>query len=101
MDPEAEAGLPLSVARRPVDMRPPLPTLGLVVIALAILALPASLGAQEPDDGCVSCHRGLDDEALSRPTQVFETDIPTQHMWSPTGGRYRVLWERTYEVRLP
>lgn len=33
--------------------------------------------------------------------QVFETDIPTQHMWSPTGGRYRVLWERTYEVRLP
>lgn len=32
--------------------------------------------------------------------QVFETDIPGQHMWSPTGGRYRVLWERTYEVRL-
>lgn len=32
--------------------------------------------------------------------QIFETDIPGQHMWSPTGGRYRVLWERTYEVRL-
>ena len=32
--------------------------------------------------------------------QLFETDIQPQHMWSPTGERYRVLWERTYEVRL-
>jgi hypothetical protein len=38
---------------------------------------------------------------LRAKVQVFETDIPPQHMGSPTGGRYRVLWERTYEVRLP
>ena len=38
---------------------------------------------------------------LRATVQIFETDIPPQHMWSPTGGRYRVLWERTYEVRLP
>jgi hypothetical protein len=24
---------------------------------------------------------------------VFETDIPAQHMWSPTSKKYRVLWE--------
>jgi hypothetical protein len=24
---------------------------------------------------------------------IFETDIPAQHMWSPTSGKYRVLWE--------
>lgn len=23
---------------------------------------------------------------------LFETDIPPQHMWSPTSGKYRVLW---------
>jgi hypothetical protein len=23
---------------------------------------------------------------------IFETDIPAQHMWSPEGGRYRVIW---------
>jgi hypothetical protein len=26
---------------------------------------------------------------------LFETDIPAQHMWSPEGGKYRVLWART------
>lgn len=24
---------------------------------------------------------------------LFETDIPAQHMWSPTSKKYRVLWE--------
>jgi hypothetical protein len=24
---------------------------------------------------------------------VFETDIPAQHMWSPTSKKYKVLWE--------
>ena len=24
---------------------------------------------------------------------IFETDIPAQHMWSPTSKKYRVLWE--------
>jgi len=24
---------------------------------------------------------------------IFETDIPAQHMWSPTSNKYRVLWE--------
>lgn len=37
---------------------------------------------------------------LRATVRVFETDIPDQHLWSPTGGRYRVLWERTYEVPL-
>jgi hypothetical protein len=29
--------------------------------------------------------------------EVFETDVPPGHMWSPEGGsrRYRVLWQRT------
>jgi hypothetical protein len=26
---------------------------------------------------------------------LFETDIPAQHMWSPEGGKYRVLWAKT------
>jgi len=37
---------------------------------------------------------------LRAKVQIFETDIPGQHMWSPTGDRYRVLWERTYEAVL-
>ena len=32
--------------------------------------------------------------------EVFETDIPPQHMWSPTGGQYRVLWRLTCSARL-
>jgi hypothetical protein len=24
---------------------------------------------------------------------IFETDIPAQHMWSPTSKKYKVLWE--------
>ncbi len=60
-------------------MRPrDLITIGLVAIPLATLSFAPSLRAQEPDDGCVSCHRGLDDEALSRPTQLFENDIHAQ-----------------------
>jgi hypothetical protein len=30
--------------------------------------------------------------------QVFETDIPPQHMWSPQSGRFRVLLDRTIEA---
>ena len=26
---------------------------------------------------------------------AFETDIPSQHMWSPYGKNYKVLWRRT------
>lgn len=60
-------------------MRPrDLISFGLLAIPLATVSLSPSLSAQEPDDGCVSCHQGLDDEALSRPTQVFETDIHAQ-----------------------
>ena len=33
--------------------------------------------------------------------EIFETDIPGQHLWSPTGGKYRVLWTHTYEARVP
>ncbi len=33
--------------------------------------------------------------------EIFETDIPGQHHWSPTGGRYRVLWTHTYEAVHP
>ena len=25
---------------------------------------------------------------------VFETDVPPQHMWSPYGKNYKILWER-------
>ncbi len=60
-------------------MRPrDLIAIGLVAIPFATLALAPSLRAQEPDDGCVSCHRGLDDETLSRPTQLYEDDIHEQ-----------------------
>ena len=24
---------------------------------------------------------------------IFETDIPAQHMWSPTSKKYKVLWD--------
>jgi uncharacterized tellurite resistance protein B-like protein len=60
-------------------MRPrELISFGLLAIPLATVSLAPSLSAQEPDNGCVSCHQSLDDEALSRPTQVFETDIHAQ-----------------------
>ena len=26
---------------------------------------------------------------------VFETDIPPQHMWSPQGKNYKILWQQT------
>jgi hypothetical protein len=26
---------------------------------------------------------------------AFETDIPPQHMWSPHGKKYKILWEQT------
>jgi hypothetical protein len=29
---------------------------------------------------------------------VFETDIPAQHMWSPTSKKYRVLWQNKIEL---
>ena len=34
------------------------------------------------------------EEAVS----LFETDVPAQHMWSPTGGSYRVLWTETLKT---
>lgn len=37
-----------------------------------------------PSAGSVALHRRL---------RVFETDIPTQHEWSPRSGRFRVLFE--------
>jgi hypothetical protein len=37
---------------------------------------------------------------LRATVEVFETDVPGQHLWHPEGGRYRVLWTRRYEVRL-
>ncbi len=65
----------LSVVTRPL-MRPrDLIAIGLVAIPLAILSLAPSLRAQQPYDGCVSCHLDLDDETLSRPAQLFENDI--------------------------
>ncbi|HSI13712.1 MAG TPA: hypothetical protein VK961_16830 [Chthoniobacter sp.] len=27
--------------------------------------------------------------------EIFETDIPPQHMWSPRSGKYKVLWQTT------
>ena len=28
---------------------------------------------------------------------LFETDLPTQHFWSPRSGRhYRILWSQTF-----
>ncbi len=65
-------GRPLALGPR--DLIPA----GLMAIPLVTLGFASPLSAQEPDDGCVSCHQGLEDEALSRPTQVFETDIHAQ-----------------------
>jgi hypothetical protein len=31
---------------------------------------------------------------------LFETDIPTQHMWSPERGKYKVLWTRTLQQQV-
>jgi hypothetical protein len=34
---------------------------------------------------------------LEQQVTMFETDIPTQHMWSPKVGKYyRVLWTQTF-----
>lgn len=27
--------------------------------------------------------------------EIFETDMPAQHMWMPGGDKYRVIWRRT------
>ena len=35
---------------------------------------------------------------FERQITMFETDLPSQHMWSPQSGRhYRVLWTRTFK----
>ena len=32
---------------------------------------------------------------------MFETDLPSQHMWSPQSGKhYRVLWTRTFKAMI-
>ena len=41
------------------------------------------------------------DAGVEARIEVFETDIPPQHMWNPTGGRYRALWTRTLRARVP
>jgi uncharacterized tellurite resistance protein B-like protein len=57
-------------------MRPrDLITIGLVAIPLATLSLAPSVQAQQVDDGCVSCHQGLGDDALTRPAQLYADDI--------------------------
>jgi hypothetical protein len=34
--------------------------------------------------------------AVEMETTIFETDIPSQHMWQPQGSaKYRELWSRT------
>jgi hypothetical protein len=40
-------------------------------------------------------------DTIEASIEVFETDIPPQHFWSPTGGQYRVLWRRTLSARVP
>jgi uncharacterized tellurite resistance protein B-like protein len=50
----------------------------ITAILFAILSVAPSLRAQQADDGCVSCHRGLDDDVLSRPTRLYENDIHAQ-----------------------
>jgi hypothetical protein len=39
--------------------------------------------------------------AIKTTVRVFETDIPAQHMWCPKAGKYKVLWERTFETPVP
>lgn len=35
---------------------------------------------------------------LEHRVTMFETDLPSQHMWSPQSGKhYRVLWTRTFK----
>lgn len=48
------------------------------MILFAALSLAPSLRAQQADDGCVSCHQGLDEDALFRPTDLYEGDIHAQ-----------------------
>jgi len=40
---------------------------------------------------------GAEAVQLQARIEVFETDIPAQHMWGPTAGRYRVLRESRLE----
>jgi hypothetical protein len=33
---------------------------------------------------------------------VFETDSPSQHLWSPESGKYyKILWTRTFTDSIP
>ena len=35
---------------------------------------------------------------LQSRVDIFETDVPAQHMWSPESGKhYRILWTRTFK----
>lgn len=40
-----------------------------------ILVIAPPLAAQTSEDGCASCHRQLEDEALSRPAELFGVDV--------------------------
>ncbi len=52
-----------------------------LVFTSALLSAPL-LSAQEPEESCVSCHRGLDDIELSRPTLLYQEDIHREHGFS-------------------
>jgi hypothetical protein len=33
--------------------------------------------------------------------EIFETDMPPQHLWQPQGPKYRVLWQKEFVVQCP
>jgi len=51
---------------------------GAILIGLILVLTPQRLAAQAPADGCVSCHAGLPQPALSSPAAAFRGDIHDQ-----------------------
>ena len=49
--------------------------LATATLLLAAAVRPLGLSAQQPDEGCVSCHQGLDEPELSEPVRRFAQDI--------------------------
>lgn len=58
----------------------------------------------DSDGMTLTCgHHGIpaagEEFVVEKTITLFETDVPPQHMWQPSGGRhYRVLWTRTFEA---
>jgi hypothetical protein len=65
--------------------------------------LGADLSSVDYGEAACTSFRPVEHEpyVLEAAIEVFETDIPPHHFWTPERGRYRVLWRKTLRADVP